>query len=90
MYNWCAHASTEFHMDDTDKEVECNGMMKRRTAKHETFKNWITQYDREYQTASWLDCETLIDRKVRVATKLKFCVYKGYKADKNWTQELQW
>ena len=30
---------------------------KRRKVKYETYKHWVTEYDRECQTASWFDCE---------------------------------
>ena len=33
---------------------------KQRKVKYETYKNWITEHDRECQTASWLDGETEI------------------------------
>ncbi len=38
---------------------------KRRKVKHETYKKWVTQYDRDCQTVTWLDCETSIEAGVK-------------------------
>ena len=34
---------------------------KRRKVKHETYQKWVRQYDRDFQTVMWLDCETGIE-----------------------------
>ena len=44
---------------------------KRRKVKYETYQHWITQYDRECLTASWLDCEVETLAGKRYVTKLK-------------------
>ena len=46
-------------------------MEKRRKVKHETYNKWLVQYDREYQTKTWLDCETEMDAGSKVVNKLK-------------------
>ena len=33
-------------------------MEKRRKVKYATYSKWLVQYDREYHTKTWLDCET--------------------------------
>ena len=44
---------------------------KRRKVKLETYKKWVKQYDSEFQTVSWLDCETSVEAGSRVVTELK-------------------
>ena len=44
---------------------------KRRKVKHETYKKWVVQYDRECQTVTWLDCDTGFEDGVKVVMKLK-------------------
>ena len=42
----------------------------RRKVKHETYQKWVSQYDRNRQTMVWLDCDTAIERGVKLVTKL--------------------
>ena len=39
--------------------------------KYETHSKWLVQYDREYQTKTWLDCETQMDARSNVVNELK-------------------
>ena len=52
---------------------------KRRKVKHTTYNSWITQYDREYQTVTWLDCETHVEDGTKVVTQLKCRVCTKFK-----------
>ena len=52
---------------------------KRRKVKHETYRKWVRQYDRECQTVTWLDCVTEIEGGVRFVTKLKCRVCTKFK-----------
>ena len=47
--------------------------------KHATYKGWLTQYDREYQTVTWLDCETSVDDGAKLVTQLKCRVCTKFK-----------
>ena len=47
--------------------------------KHATYKGWLTQYDREYHTVTWLDCETSVDDGAKLVTQLKCRVCTKFK-----------
>ena len=51
---------------------------KRRKVKKETYKHWVTEYDRECQTASWLDCEAETAACTRYVTELKCRICRKY------------
>ena len=51
---------------------------KRRKVKYETYKHWVSEYDRECQTASWLECEAEISAGKRYVTKLKCWICRKY------------
>ena len=51
----------------------------RRKVKHETYRKWVSQYDRNCQMMVWLDCDTVIERGVKLVTKLKCWVCAKYK-----------
>ena len=52
-------------------ELDSEQPAKRRKVKLETYKRWVKQYDSEFQTVSWLDCETSVEAGSRVVTELK-------------------
>ena len=51
---------------------------KRRKEKYETYKHWVSEYDRESQTAGWLECEAEILAGKRYVTKLKCRICRKY------------
>ena len=54
-------------------------LAQRRKVKHGTYQKWVSQYDRNCQTMAWLDCDTAIERGVKLVTKLKCRVCAKYK-----------
>ena len=40
-------------------------------SKYDTYKQWVSQWDREFQTMSWLDCKTEVFAGMKYVTKLK-------------------
>ena len=52
---------------------------KRRKVKHEIYRKRVTQFERECQTVTWLDCETEVEGGVKLVTKLKCRVYTKYR-----------
>ena len=51
----------------------------RRKVKHEIYQKWVSQYNRNWQTMAWLDCDTAIERGVKLVMKLKYRVCAKYK-----------
>ena len=49
--------------------------MEKRRVKYETYSKWLVQYDREYQTKTWLDCETQMDAGSKVVNELKCLIF---------------
>ena len=45
--------------------------VKRRRVKYETYKKWVMEFDKKYQTMTWLDCETETEAGTKVVTNLK-------------------
>ena len=54
-----------------DASDSFHSSVKRRKVKYDTYKQWVSQWDREIQTMSWLDCETEVCAGVKYVTKLK-------------------
>ena len=54
-------------------------LAKQRKVKHETYKKWMTQYNHEYQTLTWPDCEMRVEAGVKVLIKLKCQVCTKFK-----------
>ena len=55
------------------------GKQKRRRVKYETFKRWIVNNDREFQTMTWLSCETESEHGEKFVTKLKCKICSKYR-----------
>ena len=52
----------------------------KRSVTYETFKNWRTDLDRDHQTVSWLDCDTVSEGGKKVVQRLKCSVCSKFKA----------
>ena len=51
---------------------------KQRKVKHNTYQKWERQYDCEFQTVTWLNCDMGIKGGVKLVTKLKHRVCTNY------------
>ena len=54
--------------------------VKKRTIAHSTFEKWKLDFDREYKTVTWLDCESTVEGGAKVVTKLKCAVCSKFRA----------
>ena len=52
----------------------------KRSVTYETFKKWRTDLDRDHQTVSWLDCDTVSEGRKKVVQRLKCSVCSKFKA----------
>ncbi len=48
-----------------------SGSQKRRSVTYATFQKWCRDFDRELQTLSWLDCNTIYKDGGEIVTHLK-------------------
>ena len=53
---------------------------KKRKVSYPTFQQWKRDFDREYKTLSWLECDTCIEAGTRVVTQLKCSVCKKFQS----------
>ena len=64
---------------------------KRRCVSNDTFVKWQREYDREWQTLSWLDCESGLECGKKLVTKLSCSVCTKYldqfKGRKNFSEK---
>ena len=58
-------------MSDDSCSYSSQSLVKRRKVKYDTYKQWVSQLDREMQTMLWLDCETELSAGVKYVMKLK-------------------
>ena len=61
------------------KAIESEPAQKRAVT-YETFKKWRTELDREYQTVSWLDCDTVSEGGKKAVKRLRCSVCSKFKA----------
>ena len=52
----------------------------KRAVTYETFKKWRTELDSEYQTVSWLDCDTVSEGGNKAVKRLRCSVCSTFKA----------
>ena len=50
-----------------------------RKVKHAMYNGWVTQYNHDYQTVTWLDCEMRVEDRTKVVTQLNCHVCTKYK-----------
>ena len=53
---------------------------KKRKVSYPTFQQWKRDFDRNYRTVSWLECETQVEGGCRVVTQLKCSVCKKFRS----------
>ena len=56
------------------------GPAQKRAVSYETIKNWRMDLDRDYQTVSWLDCDTVSEGGKKAVKRLKCSVCSKFKA----------
>ena len=52
----------------------------KRAVTYETFKKWCTELGHEYQTVSWLDCDTVSEGRKKAVKRLRCSVCSKFKA----------
>ena len=55
-------------------------VVKKRTTAHSTFEKWKRDFDREFKTVTWLECESTVEGGAKVVTKLKCIVCSKFRS----------